>query len=193
MNERLRILDLIETGEISVDEGLGLLEALGGTEGEVLETPPGTPAEPAAPAVRPAWVRVVWQVVLWARVALLGGGGFLLVNFYARQGSRGLTWGWVLFALGVLVVGLAWWLQRALWFYLRVNEQDGPSFAIGLPMPLGLIGWLLRIGTPFVPQLREMGADELILAMREELRDGRSFAVEIDDEEDGEQVKVYFC
>lgn len=125
MNERLRILDLIESGEISVEEGLGLLEALGGAEGEVSETPPETPAEPAAPAVRPTWVRVAWQVVLWVGVALLGGGGFLLVSFYAREGaSSGLTWGWVVFALGVLVVGLAWWLQRARWFYLRVNEQE---------------------------------------------------------------------
>jgi hypothetical protein len=51
----------------------------------------------------------------------------------------------------------------------------------------------LRVAKPFVPQLREMEADQLILAMRDELQAGRSFVVNVDEGEDGDRVEMYFC
>jgi hypothetical protein len=99
----------------------------------------------------------------------------------------------VLFVLGLLVLVLGWWLQGARWFTLRVREHDGPAFSIALPLPLGLVPGLLRVAKPFVPQLQGMEVDQLILAMRDELRDGRSFVVNVDEGEDGDQIEMYFC
>ena len=186
MSEQLRILELIEVGEISAEEGARRLVALTGAA----ETtkPPEPPAVP-----RPALVRWLWQGAFWTGVALLAGGGLLMASVYSQGGTTGgLVWGWILFIFGVLVTLLGWWLQRAHWLCLRVRQHDGPNVTLALPLPLGLIAWGLRIARPFVPQLEETGVDEVILAMREEIRDGHPFVVEVNEREGGERVQVYF-
>jgi len=182
MEERLRILELIEAGEISVEEGARRLEALaGGAE------------VPDTPVARPALVRWLWQAVSWTGIGLMVGGGLLVTAAQAEAVATGwLTWGWIILALGVMWIVLGWWLQRAHWFSLRVRQADGPNISFALPLPLGPIAWVLRIARPFVSQLRETGVDELILAMREEVRDGRPVVVEMDEGEGGEQVQIYF-
>jgi hypothetical protein len=149
-------------------------------------------ARPAFEPDRPGFVRVVWQMVFGFGVAVLAGGGLLLARAYSRHGMAGLTWGWVLFTLGLLVMGLGWWLQKARWFTLRVREHDGPAFTLALPLPLGLVIWLLRAAKPFVPQLQDMEADQLILAMQDELRDGRPLVINVDEGESGDQVEMDF-
>ncbi len=214
MDERVRILDLIESGQIDVEEGVRRLEELNRAEtgpapeaegraapaapADVAASQSASQAEPAAASVHLPWVRIVWQIVFGVGVTVMAGGGLLLARAQARspgrEGMPGLTWGWVLFILGLLVLVLGWWLQRARWFYLRVREHDGAAFTIALPLPLGLVLWLLRVARPFVPQLQEMGdVDQLILAMRDELRDGRSFVIDVDEGEGGDQVEIYFC
>jgi hypothetical protein len=136
---------------------------------------------------------MAWQIVFGVGIAVLAGGGLLLARAYGREGMPGLTWGWVVFVLGLLVLLLGWWLQRARWFYLRVREHEGAAFTIALPLPLGLVVWLLRIAGPFVPQLQDVEADQLILAMRDELENGRSFVIDVDEGEDGDHVELYFC
>jgi len=226
VEERLQILELIETGAISVEEGVRRLQALPGDTAGASEPPaalagvteapeqpaapadaagavepplapastvagPEAPVAPAARVTRPSWVRWLWQVVFWPAVALVAGGGLLVTAVYAWGVPTGwLVLGWLLFALGVLGVVLGWWLQRAHWFYLRVREP-GSSIFMAFPLPLGPMAWVLRIVRPFVPQLKETGVDELLLAMQEELRGGGSFTVEVN-EDDGEQVRIYF-
>jgi len=182
MDERLQILKLIETGEISVEEGARRLEAL--TE---------TPDEPDTHIARPAWVQWLWQATFWTGIGLVAGGGLLLGSAYTQEvASARMTWGWILFILGVLGLGLGWWLQRAHWFSLRIRQADGPNISFALPLPLGLIAWGLRVAAPFVPQLEGTGVDELILAMREEARNGCPFFVQVDEGAGGEQIRVHF-
>ncbi|MGD8997998.1 MAG: hypothetical protein PVH80_07800 [Anaerolineae bacterium] len=199
MSERLTILQLIESGQISVEEGVRRLEALeqsgegGAAETEGALATSADAARPAFEPARPGFVRIVWQIVFGVGVAVLAGSGLLLANAYGAEGRPGLAWGWVLFTLGLLVMGLGWWLQRARWFYLRVREHDGPAFTIALPLPLGLVIWLLRVAKPFVPQLRGTGADELMFALREELGEGRPFVIDVDEGENGDRVEMHFC
>lgn len=197
-DERLRILDLIESGQISVMEGVQRLKQL--PETETVETSPH--AEVSAPTGAgdgapvefplPGLVRIAWQIVFSVGVAVLAGGGFLVARAYSRPGTPGLTWGWVVFVLGLVVLLLGWWLQRARWFTLRVREQEGAAFTIALPLPLGLVVGLLRVAEPFVPQLQDVGADQLIVAMRDELENDRSFVISVDEGEGGDQVEMYF-
>jgi hypothetical protein len=83
-------------------------------------------------------------------------------------------------------------MRTARWFSLRVRDRDGTNIALALPLPLGPIAWILRTLRPFVPQLRETGVDELIQSLHEEVRDGQPFVVDVEDDEDGERVQVYF-
>jgi hypothetical protein len=198
MSERLGILQLIESGQISVEEGVRRLEALGqAREGGAAgaESAPATSADEARPEFDPSrtgLVRIVWQVVFGVGAAVLAGGGLLLARAYSRHGMPGLPWGWVVFMLGLLVMGLGWWLRQARWFYLRVREHDGLAFNLALPLPLGLVIWLLRVAKPFVPRLQDMEVDQLVLAMRDELRDGRPLVINVDEGENGDRVEVYF-
>ena len=133
----------------------------------------------------------MWQAAFWTGVGLVAGGGLLLASAYARESAAGwLTWGWLLVVLGGLWMLLSWWLQQASWFFLRVRRPRGPHIAFALPLPLGPAAWMLRIVHPFVPHLEEMGIDELILAMRDEMRDGAPLVVEVSEGEGGEQVQI---
>jgi hypothetical protein len=73
-----------------------------------------------------------------------------------------------------------------------VRQPHASNVLIALPLPLGPVAWVLRVARPFVPQLEETGADEVILALRDEIRAGRPFRIEVDEGEGGEQVQVYF-
>lgn len=204
MDERRKILEQIELGEISVEEGARRLEGLSSGPAEPEATTAGaTATEDMAPEVEPAkttpdftppaWANAVRYAVLWLGVVLVAWGGSLLVSAYTSDVPSGrLGWGWVLFFLGVGGVATGWWLQGASWLYVRVREPGSRPINIAMPVPFGLVAGVLRLLGPFIPQLQDTGADEVILAMRDELRAGNPMVVQVDEGEDGEQVEVYF-
>jgi hypothetical protein len=209
MDERRKILEQIELGEISVEEGARRLEGLSsgpaepepsasegtasaGTASEAA-TPVIEPVESAPDFTPPAWANAARYAVLWLGVVLTAWGGSLLASAYTSEVPSGrLGWGWVLFFLGVGGIATGWWLQKASWLYVRVREPGSRPINIALPVPFGLVAGLLRFLGPFIPQLQDTGADEVILAMRDELRAGNPMVVQVDEGEDGEQVEVYF-
>ncbi|MBN1955212.1 MAG: hypothetical protein JW900_09210 [Anaerolineae bacterium] len=192
MSEKREILELIEAGEISVEEGVRRLEMLAGGPQPEPEAPHVSPPPSRQQVVRPGLVRLIWQLAFWLGVVLLTGGALLVAAVYAWDLASGwLVCGWPLFAVGVLVMVLGWWMRRARWLSLRVRQTDGPNIILALPLPLGLVGWAVRILRPFVPQLQQDGLDEMILALQEELHDGHPLIVEVDEGEGGEQVQVY--
>jgi hypothetical protein len=196
MNERLRILKLIESGQIGVQEGVRRLETLdqGGRSVAAGETPAATQGRTAEfpETVRSGFVQVVWQIVFGAGAAVIAGGGLLLARAYTREGLPGLTSGWVLFTLGLVVLGLGWWLRRARWFTLRVREPKGRALTIALPLPLGFVIWLLQLARFFVPQIQELEVDHMLLALRDELQADRPLVINVDEGADGDQIEVYF-
>jgi hypothetical protein len=185
MSERMQILGQIESGEISAAEGVHRLEVLA-------EPTQQTYPPEAAPIALPAWVKRIWQAVFWSGATLTAGGALLLAIFYAEKAGVGSAiCGWPLFVVGLLGLLLGTWLPNATWFSLRVREQGSRRISLALPLPLGPIAWIVRLVRPFVPQLQNMAVDEVILALREEVRKGRPFVVDVDQGDDGEQVHVY--
>jgi len=184
MGEQLQILELIEGGEISVEEGARRLEAVG----EQVIAP-----DPDVSTARPAPVWWLWQAVFWTGIGLVAGGGLLLASAYTQEGvGAQMTWGWVLFILGVVGLALGWWMQRARWLSVRIRRLDGPKFAFVLPLPLGLLAWIARAAALFVPEIDGREIDELFRAMQREAGEGRCLFVEVDEGPGGEQVQVCF-
>lgn len=198
MNKRLEILGLIESGELSVEEGVKRLEALGESEEPAERQHEWEMPSPVGPHAdegddlpcQPSYVSLIWRIVFGAGILVLALGGWLLAGAYGGEEMQGLGWGWVVFVIGLLGMALGWWLRRCHWFYLRVREEGRTKLTLALPLPLELVIWMLRLARPLVPQIQEMEAEQLIVAVQEELREGRACEVRVDD--DGDRVELYF-
>ncbi len=155
-NGRMRILEMIERGEVTAEEGLRLLQALMEDESEealpALEEPAlasqetleaeqqePTPTEAEEPEVisdQPAdrmppeaekW-RSYWMIPLWIGVGITIIGGLLM---YRAQTTSGLGFWFVCasipFILGLLLLVLAFQSRTAPWLHLRVQQKPGQS------------------------------------------------------------------
>lgn len=189
MEDRLEVLEAIERGDISVQEGLRRLEGDGDASrsaGEMVNAP--------SPVVRPFLVRVIWQSVFWGAVTLTAVGGVLVSAFYAWSISPGWrVLGWVLLGLGVVATMVGWWMRTARWLSVRIREAEGTKINLAFPLPLGLVYWALRIARTFVPQIRDVPLEETVVALEESLRAGDPFVVDIRDEDSGDHVQVSFA
>ena len=232
-NERMLILQMIEDGRISADEGLGLLQALkladNGAETpdfapvfdpselpkDESSAPSGEPAienapEPAAasttfdagqaipesiaePAIQ-KWKRW-WMIPLWIGVTITVFGGLFM---YLAQQSSGIGLWFVCasipFALGLVVIVLAFQSRTAPWLHLRVQRSPGKSpqrMAFSFPLPLQSAAWFLRTFQRWIPGKGKHSWDQVILAVGEQTNPDQPIVIQVDDVEGGETVEIY--
>ena len=50
----------------------------------------------------------------------------------------------------------------------------------------------MRIAQPFIPQLEDTGVDDLIIALRDSASSGEPLFIDVQDDEEGERVQIYF-
>ncbi len=186
--ERTKILQMVEAGTISAEQGLTLLNAL--DEGQAASEgapPPFTPP----PDLATQW-RHVWLYIVYAGVGVLVAGAIFLALVY----TGGSVWwgacGWPLLLLGALVASLGAWSRTARWLHVRVKGKDH-RVAFSMPLPLKLAAWGVKIAQRFAPdKLAATGVDEVIAGLGDSLgKDGQPFYVDVTDTDDGEHVQVY--
>ena len=114
-----------------------------------------------------------------------------------RQGDGRITFGWVLvlilFLFSALAVAVTFWMLRAPWLHVRIEEQDGKRIAISLPLPLALADWGLWIARRYVDEQTAQYLDvssEFISSMRKN-RGRETEPIVVDIDEDGQRVQVY--
>lgn len=198
--ERLRILKMLEAGEVDASQAEALLASLGTREAE--ESTAHEPEEQgarvgeAAPVSDPlADQRRRWAR-FWVYPLMVGGfvlilGSLVMALIYATGAARGwLVCGWLPLILGLLVAVLAWWSRNAKWLHLRILEHGNQKIALSFPLPLTFAAWVLRLVEPFVPQLRKTGVHGLIMALRDSGRD-EPISIDVQDDQDGEHVQLY--
>ncbi len=190
--ERLRVLKMVEAGQIGAEEAATLLAALEPEEPAIREEVPSSSGErSASPEQR--WARF-WIYPLMAGGVVLILGALVMGLVYATDAARGwLVCGWLPMLLGLGVMLAAWWTRRATWLHLRITpgESGRRKIAFSFPLPLTLVAWGLRIAQPFVPQLKETGVDEVIIALRDSSSRDEPLFIDVQDGEDGERVQVY--
>ncbi len=152
-HERIRILEMIESGEIDTSEGLRLLQTsnINVEPLQVTGSPhnPGDPSESqrftagaaADPSERlaepevvpprdvplpptPEKLRLYWMIPLWIGVGITALGGLLLS--WVLQATGVSFWFFLAslpFFLGVLVMALAWQSRDGHWLHLRIEEN----------------------------------------------------------------------
>jgi hypothetical protein len=154
-HERMRILEMIESGEIDASEGMRLLQTSDinaepvqatvslGIPGDLSESqrfaagaatdPSNRPTEPEViteiddPQPPTAeQMRLYWMIPLWIGAGITALGGLLMA--WALQATGVSIWFFMAslpFYLGVLVMALAWQSRDGHWLHLRIEENVG--------------------------------------------------------------------
>ncbi len=215
--ERMHILQMIEDGAVTAEEGLRLLNALAGNkpeleagnaaeagsaeahassaahEAEAPQEPPIVHTTPPAPNME-KWKRW-WLIPLWIGVGITTVGALLMYWAYAKTGlSLWLACLSLPFAVGVLVIALAAATRTAKWIHIRVNtgKDEWPrNIALSFPLPIHLTAWFLRTFRNNIPKFKDTAVDELILAMGESTTPDNPLYVEVNEGANGEHVQVY--
>lgn len=195
--ERMKILEQVEGGEISAQEGMRLLEQLQASHGEaepVIIDAPEAPASAPLDADIAKWKRW-WIIPFMVGVALTTVSAVLMMS--AIQASGYGFWFfclWLPFALSVALIALAWQSRTSRWLHVRVNtgQDEFPRWiAISFPLPVRLTAWALRTFGWRIPALRNTSVDELVLALNDATSSQRPLYVEVNDGDDGERVQVF--
>jgi hypothetical protein len=217
--ERLQILEMIEKGVISAEEGVRLLNSL--QEEPVEEASPqnrtseaakvgltSTPEvveEPGSPQAKPVsapfefdegvkkWRRW-WWIPLTVGIMITVASGLLMLLAYQKSGL-GFWFAclWFPLLLGVIVISLAAASRTMRWLHVRVQQEPGAwprTIAISLPVPIHFVAWVLRIFKPYIPNMDKTSLDEVIMAL-DKTSPEQPFYVTVDEDKSGEKVEVY--
>jgi len=150
-----------------------------------------SPNLPPAELRENRWARF-WIYPLMAGGVVLILGALIMGLVYSTGAARGWrVCGWLPMILGLGVMLIAWWTRSATWLHLRVSEEDGRNVAFSFPLPLTLAAWALRMAQPFVPQLKDTGVDDLIIALRQGKSRNEPLFIDVEDDEKGEKVEIY--
>jgi hypothetical protein len=187
--ERMSILNMVESGQISTEDALQLLEALNQSEMSG-ETEPYEWETSSADAPQSGdW----WIYPTAAGAVVMAVGAPLLVLGIMRTTPILLAFccGWTPFLIGLAILTIGVWSRGARWLYLRIENADASrrTIAFGFPLPLTLSAWIMRIIRPFVPQISDVPVEEMILALRD--NDGEPIYIDVQDEDDDEHVTVF--
>lgn len=214
MDEEQRlIVEMIANGRLTAEEGAALLAALEGDERPFGgEASPGDDAPPAGASVSPPPLegfptspegRVlpdfarfrrlwVWPFAIMAFFTLLTGGWLALLLF-AHSGAFWLTCAWLMVALSLTGLLLAWMSRSARWLYLRVmpEGEDWPHKLVFIfPLPLGLLSWVLGLVPHWIDKLPISANDwrELGRQIKQHLTPETPLYIQVDD---GDQVEIF--
>ncbi len=217
--ERLQILEMIEKGVITAEEGVKLLNSLpdeteeeaipqmsasAPTAAEASPEPEVIVEEPTRQAKKSTiptdfdketrkWRRW-WWIPLSVGIVITVVSGLLMYSAY-QSGGFGFWFAclWFPLLLGVLIISLAATSRTTRWLHVRVHQEPGEwprTIAISLPIPIRFTAWILRIVKPHIDNIENANLDELVLAL-EKTSPEQPIYVRVDEGDSGEKVEVY--
>jgi hypothetical protein len=194
--EQKKILQMVESGQITAEEGATLLGLVSESEPDDPDDVPQEqpPATAAAEDREDRWVppQPYWLYPLSAGLIVMLVGGAVVAAAY--QQGRASPWtlvcGWIPLFLGLAVVTIAAWARTARWIHMRIIDRND-NISLSFPLPLRFSALIIRMTRRFVPQFRDTGVDEAILALRDGLTDGQPIMIEVNNEEEGEYVRIH--
>ena len=201
-DEEKQILKMVEDGKISAEEAMTLIKALEETsaenEVEVIETEADTSSGRSAGlefeevkaraqkfAMFPLWIGVAFTVLsAYWMYALVSNANYGFWFFCA----------WFPLLLGLLIVALSGGGMNARWLYVNVDQRSGEwpkHITFGLPLPLGIITWVLRNFGHYMQGMDRANVDGILKALSTMDDLDEPLIVNVDEGEHGEQVQVY--
>lgn len=206
--ERLEILELIQQGKISPEEGLKLIEALNESlemeneeylqaREEMLYSPPAEAGEQDLPGITQEEIdrwRGWWLLPFWIGVGITVLGGGLMYWAYVSRGiGLGFVAAWIPFLIGLGIMVLGWNSRTGPWIHLRIQQKPGETpekISLSLPLPVRFFAWSIRTFSQWIPDMPE-GADQVLLALGSYSPGDPPLSINVDDEEDEQKVIIY--
>jgi hypothetical protein len=220
-SERIQILEMIEKGVISAEEGIRLLNSLEGepgsdevaaigttvsdsAEGNSSAAPEVTVEEPAPGSKAPPapsefdnetrkWRRW-WWIPLTVGIGITAISGLLMLLAYQSSGF-GFWFAclWFPLLLGVVIISLAAASRTTRWLHVRVHQEPGEwPQTIAISLPIP-IRFTAWLLRIFRPYIRGMDRTSIdeVILALEKTSPDQPFYVRVDEGESGERVEVY--
>jgi hypothetical protein len=206
--ERSQILKMIDTGKITPEEGLQLMQTLeqnptGDEPQDFAESTDSVSANGSQSNNDPnsqidrikATARRLWQIPLWIGI---------IITIVSALGMYGIMIGpgmnfWFYFLilpllLGVALTGMAVGTHQARWILVDVHQRKNTRpqhIILGFPLPLKFTAWFLRTFGNIIPSLKRGNVDEVIQILNTGLTSDEPMIVNVDESKTGETVKIY--
>ncbi|MBG7610555.1 MAG: hypothetical protein IZT55_06780 [Anaerolineae bacterium] len=210
-SERIEILEMIDNGTITPEEGLRLLAAIDhqntdeifDDESPLLEDQSFSDEQQAGagsvtnriePEEIQRWKRW-WSVPLWIGMLIV-----ILSSIWMRNAWNNNVLGfwffcsWIPMLLGILMMALSWNSRTSQWLHIRVHQSPGEKperIAISIPLPLRFSAWVVRTFGHYIPNFNASGIDEVIMALHDTKMDHAQLIVDVKDEEDGDHIQIF--
>ena len=205
-SERMAILNRVKAGEITIDEGArllsmideGLVEPAAASKAQI-NAVPSPVVHQAAPedleSDRIHQFRSWWLAPLWI--------GFSILVFSAGLMSWGLAnahffWfycSWLPLLIGLLMMVIGAWSRTARWLHLRVQDTShnhSSNIRLSFPIPIRFAGWVFHTAAPYIPQIKEQGWVDSVVPLLETVGNSREPMVIEVNENEGQNVQIYF-
>ena len=194
--DALGILEKIEKGELTADQGIGLIGNIqtrhsdDHSQSEHFEERSTTSTPFISEEELDRWKR-------WWTIPLYVGVGIVILSTIwmnaAYQSSQFGFWfycSWLPLLLGLIFIGLSYGSRSGPWIHVRVRGKK-ERVAVSIPAPLKLTGWVLRNFGHYIPRLEKTSVDEIILALENTSKQNAPLFVQVDDGDEGEHVEVF--
>lgn len=207
------ILDMVENGQVTAEEGLRLINAMSTTKAAAPAPDDVSPEEASsaafsadtseeatdAPHMSEEEQQRMNRLKRWW--VLPFGIGLLITSLgaiwmYSGYQTRPFGFGFWLallpFLLGVFIMAVSYQTSRSVWLHVRFKQQPGETpqrISISLPVPIALTRWFISAFGNRIPGLKDQPLDdysEIIKSLSPE----EPFYVHVK-EDDGEEVEVF--
>ena len=199
--ERKKILQMVADGKISAEEAATLMRALDEPAEEEIEVIEAAPDSGGAGSGAAEFEEVRRRAMRFAFIPLWVGIILTVLSawwMYSIQQNAGLNfWFFCMtmpFLFGILLIVLGAGSGSARWLYVNVDrtyQHEWPrNITIALPLPLGLIGWVLKNFGSYIDGLDRTTIDEVLMAISLTKSVSEPLIVNVDDD-GGERVQVF--
>lgn len=207
-----KVLDMVEQGQVSAEEGLRLINAMGGQGEQPLESTDSeassadqklieikaeeAAARPQIPQEELDRMKHLkrWWVLPFAigLVITTLGAIWIYMGYTAKGFGFGFWLAWIPFLLGIFITAVSYQSSHGVWLHVRIKQKPGESpqrIVISLPIPLGLTRWVVTTFGDRIPGLKDQPVSEYTEILKG-ISPEDPFYVHVD-EGDGEEVEVF--
>jgi hypothetical protein len=198
-----KVLDMVEQGRISADEGLQLINALDGSSGQNAadgaaaysreETVPPTHPIPEEELERMKKLKRWWILPFALGLLITLSGAIWMYSGYLASGFGWGFWlSWFPFLIGIVLVAISFPAGKGVWLHVRIKQKEGESpqrINFSFPLPLRFAKWGIATFGDKIPDVKGQSAKDFA-AILEEITPEAPFYVHVEDD-DGENVEVF--